>query len=436
MGTDIGGASCEWIELYNGGSDIIDLSTWSIVITNAGNATAKVLDLGEDASQQYAGIAGNGFYLIARSTGACATLAPGLTADWRGNFGNGISNTGAKLELFNGAEKVDSVNAEAGWGVTGGIGGKNPSSGAKETPQYSGGTWIAALPTPRSMNAAVPVDTLPDDHDDASTSTPAVTVGGSTPSIPVASPIIKLYLDPGPSRIVSVGAHTPFEAIVYDGTGKIRNDAEVLWNFGDGGREKGESVSYAYREAGEYSVVVRAKAKSQSAIAMLSVVADAALVRVATTSDTGVVVTNDGDRLVDLSLWKVSTGKKKFTLPEDTVLPPRASLRLASAVTGLPTSTAPVLLFPNGSLASALEQPQASIASIETEQEVVPVAAAPLTLPPYAQYSHAPAVAPQPAAVGAAVPPQGNVILKKDAQSGLGSFLKGLLASVLLFVVP
>lgn len=121
MGTDAGGANCEWIELYNSDSEVVDLSGWTIVITNAGATTPKVIDLGEEESVKYTGIARNGFYLVARNSGACPNLAPATTADWLGSFGNGISNTGAKIELFNGSENVDSVHAQTGWTIAGGM---------------------------------------------------------------------------------------------------------------------------------------------------------------------------------------------------------------------------------------------------------------------------------------------------------------------------
>lgn len=433
MGTDVGGATCEWIELYNSDSSVVDLSNWSIVITNTGSATPKTLDLGEDASVKYTGIAGNGFYVVARNSGACPSLAPGLTADWVGSFGNGISNNGAKIELFNGTELIDSVSSLSGWTE-----GKNTSGEAKQTPQYSAEGWITAVPTPRSLNASLPVETIPDEEE-PDPSDPVVTVGGTTPTTPAASPLIKLYLDPGPDRIVSVGADTPYTATVYDGTGKLRPDADVSWNFGDGGRKSGRSVTYAYREAGEYHMTVRAKTKDRSTIAMLTIVASPADIAIEEVSDRGIVLSNGSDRMLDLSSWRLKAGKKKFVLPEDTVIPPGTSVLLPTLVTELPTSTAPSLLFPNGSLAVAYEvQPEVAGASIEKVQEVVPVPKASVTVPSYVGDSYAPTVATQLAAVGAALPQTGNVFLKGEYTPslwGIGTLVEGILASVASFIV-
>ena len=438
MGTDLGGANCEWIELYNPDPAVVDLSNWSIVITNTGSATPKTINLGEDASVKYTGIAGNGFYVVARSTGSCASLAPGLTADWVGSFGSGISNNGAKIELFNGIEMIDSVSSLSGWTVAEGKGGKNDSGKAKETPQYSGGAWITAPPTPRSLNASAPVETIPEEEEPDPTA-PVVTVGGTTPTTPAASPLIKLYLDPGPDRIVSVGADTPYTATVYDGTGKLRPDADVSWNFGDGGRKSGRSVTYAYREAGEYHMTVRAETKDRSTIAMLSIVASPAEVAIAEVSDRGIVLANGSDRMLDLSSWRLKAGKKKFVLPEDTVIPPGTTVFLPAVVTALPTSSLPTLLFPNGMLAAAYEmQPMVAGASIEKVQEVVPVPKASVIVPSYAEDPYAPvAVADAPVA-GAALPQTGNVFLKGEYTPslwGIGPLFEGILASVASFIV-
>lgn len=442
MGTDLGGANCEWIELYNSDAATVDLSAWSVVITNAGSASSKIIDLSEEGSTKYSGVAGNGFYLIARNSGACPSLVPATTADWLGSFGSGISNTGSTIHLMNGTEEVDEVNAEGGWTVAGGIGGKNTSGSAKQTPQYTSGGWLTALPTPRSVNASVPVDTLPDDHDDdEETSPPVVTIGGATPVTPVASPIIKIYLDPGPDRVVSVGAHTPYKVVVYDGTGRILPSPDVSWNFGDGGNKKGASVEYAYQEAGEYMAIVRATERGQSSVATLTVVADSSEVRVADVSDKGITLVNESGRLLDLSSWKLSNGKKKFTLPKDTALRANSSLLLSPLVTKLATSTKVSLLFPDDSLVTAYTPEQKPIAvaeSIQKEEEALPPAVVTSPPPVYAKEVRAPSAPAQLAAVGAAVLP-GTVLLKEDQPSpwaSFASFFGGIVGSVGSLVVP
>lgn len=435
MGTDVGGASCEWVELFNEGSETVDLSSFTLTIQNAGSATSKVIALNEEGSVEFSGIAGNGYYLIARDSGACSTLAPATSADWLGSFGSGISNTGAILTLSQDGTEVDSIDAEAGW--TGSIGGKNTSGSAKQTPQYTGSAWVTALPTPRSVNATAPVDTLPDDHDEVASSTPVVTIGGSTPLVPAVSPIIKLFVEPGPNRIVPAGADTPYEVVVYDATGKLYPHADVTWSFGDGGHKTGAKVAYAYREPGEYLAVVRAKEKGQSAVGTITVMAQPLLLSVADGEEKGVTLSNHGPTLADLSSWKVKAGKKTFTLPPDTVVPAGKSVILSSVVTRLPTSTPAELLYPNGERVALYtpEQPSEPIAGIEEEQEVVPAVAVPYTVPTYAKDPIAPTAQAQLAAVGAAVSPK--VMLKGEAPplEAIGYFLEDLLASFASFVV-
>lgn len=343
MGTDESG-TCEWIELYNDGDSVVDLSAWTLTVTNPGSA--KVILLGEETSAQYTGIASRGFYLLARKSTSCSPPVADSLVDWLGSFGNGISNEGAKLELSDGASVVDTVDAlEDGWSESG-IGGTNAAP--KKTPQYTGSGWSVAAPTPRATNSAPDEPELEDPEDEEAP--PVVTVGGSAPSLPVEDPIVKLHLASVPSRIVLAGAATPFRAVAYDGTGEVRRDAKVRWSFGDGSARNGAHVQYAYREPGEYTAVVRADVRDGfSATALVSVVVEAPTVRIKEVTEKGVAVENPSERLADLSSWKLRSGTRVFTLPEDTVVAPGKAALLPWAVMRLPTSTDPVLLYPDGS---------------------------------------------------------------------------------------
>jgi hypothetical protein len=351
MGNDgTGGGSCEWIELYNSGDDIVDLTGWSLLITNPGSS--KELFLGGTEDAQFSGIASRGYYFIARETSSCIHAVAAEFIDWLGSFGNGISNEGATLTLKQGGTTADLLQGTAGWKESG-IGGSNTSP--KKTPQYTEQGWHEAAPTPRSANVPKTEPELEDPEPEQGTTTPVVTVGGTAPLVPVPHPIPELHLALVPNRIVSVGAHTPYSAVVYDNTGKIRNDAQVTWSFGDGGREQGRTVRYAYQEPGDYTVAVRATAKGISTISLISVTAAEAAIAIQENNEKGVILQNKSDRIVDLSAWKLRTDKRTFALPEDTVLLPGKSALFPSAITRLATSTVVSLHFPNGKITTSLE---------------------------------------------------------------------------------
>ncbi len=427
MGTDSGGANCEWVELYNESDDIVDLSSWTLRIENAGGATAKDLLLGETASVKYGGIAGRGYYLIARNSGTCGNEFPGEEADWLGSFGSGISNSGAKITLLSGTNEEDVLDSRVGWEVSkGGAGGKNTSP--KETPQWTGSAWLTASPTPRGQNHTAPLPELKEDE--SVTTPPVVTVGGTAPLVPVTHPVPKLYVDGGPARIVIAGAHTPFSALAYDSTGMRHKNADITWSFGEGGSKKGEEVSYAYREPGEYTVVVRARSKGVSAVSFISVVAVASPISISHADGESITLRNDSDDFVDLSFWKIGDAKRAPTLPADTVLAPYANMRFAYETLAHGTVDEPSLRFPNGMRAVSYTQPLETEESIHIvrDTEVTPVAF-------YEEELVAPAGDQEGTPAGAPLPTEESKVVLKEERS-IGNFFRSLVASVASIVVP
>lgn len=342
MGTDQSG-SCEWVELYNTENTVIDLADWTLVITNPGSA--KTIALNESGSVHFSGIAGKGFYLLARKSTSCAPPISESAVDWYGSFGSGISNDGAVLVLKHGTETIDTVDASAGWKQSG-IGGTNTVP--KKTPQYTGSAWLEAAPTPRATNAA-PEQPEIEEPNDEPTAPAEVTVGGTVPQLPVERPTSKLYISAIPSRIIFAKARTPYSAVVYDGTGKLRRDAEVRWAFGDGGARRGERVSYEYEEPGEYLAAVRATVhEGATAVALVPVVANVPDVSLEAITDRGVLLNNESDAVADISGWQLKDKGDTFTIPEDTVIAAGKTTLLPWKVIGFSASSTPVLLYPSG----------------------------------------------------------------------------------------
>lgn len=429
MGTDEGGANCEWIELRNTSEDIVDLSGWTLTIENTGNATPKVIAFNETASVKYSGIAGNGYYLVARDSGTCKDLAPATSADWLGSFGNGISNSGAKLVLKNGTTEESVVDSKTGWEVTkGGIGGKNTAP--KETPQKDGSSWVVASPTPRGPNHAAPLQELPEEDDD--TASPVVTVGGTAPLVPVTNPVAKLYVDGGPSRIVTAGADSAFVAVAYDSVGTLRKNADITWAFGDGGYEKGEEVFYAYKKPGTYTAVVRAKDKGVSAVSLVEVVVVPSDVAVSSVSDDGVTLTNATSHLLDLSGWKLSSGTKTVRLPADTVIAGGASAFFPYDTLRIASSSSIALKFPSGRVAYAYVQPEGVQEELYPMQETEPAPALAIAPRTYAKEAVSAPAKEASLTLAGARPSEETVVLKDDTSflGGVGSLMASVFSSV------
>ncbi len=131
-------ASNEWIELFNSGSDTVDINGWILRIEGK-----KVKDITLKNS-----IVAGGYYFIERTDD---TTLPNISADLITSFGAGLSNSGTTIVLLNtqGLE-IDRVNGNDNWKIGGKIAGNNTT---KETAQRSGGLWVTAHATPGAVNA-------------------------------------------------------------------------------------------------------------------------------------------------------------------------------------------------------------------------------------------------------------------------------------------
>ena len=335
MGTAVdNGSFCEWVELANDGLESVSLSGW----------TLKTLDAGMSVTL-LGSIDAGGFYLLERATpSACPDPVPGVDADLARSFGGGLSNAGEVLILADSGVEIDRIDASGGWeGVIGG------DSAQKYTAQRNGSSWVTAVATPRASNAT------------ESIAAPAATSSGAAASTKkvTGNPVPTLYIETGGDRIVSTKAHTRYHPIVYDSTGEHVKHPYVTWSFGDGERRIGPDTEHAYREPGEYLVVVRAQEHYSNGTASFIVTADPADIRIALLSEKGVSLENRDTRILDLSRYLLTAGKEKFRIPEDTRILPGRTVIFPPEVTGLSTTTASMeLRYPSGEVAHSYPEAQ------------------------------------------------------------------------------
>ncbi|HWH16700.1 MAG TPA: lamin tail domain-containing protein [Candidatus Paceibacterota bacterium] len=322
MGTDVptNAHYCEWVELYNEGTETVSLSGWRLATADGGMSVSLS-----------GNIPGSGYFVIERYTAnACPDPVPGAS-DFSGPFGSGLSNAGEVLVLTHSGTEVDRVDASSGWEDA--VGG---SASEKYTAQRAGSSWVTAAPTPGAENAAVSVAV-----EEETTS-----ASGSSGKKAV-NPVAQLYLDTGGERTVSTHAHTPYRATVYDSDSRLRQHPYITWAFGDGSKGIGKEVSHKYEAPGEYLVVVRAQDGYSHGTHSFTVVVNDALVTVSGGTDQGVLLKNGNTRVVDLSRWVLASGKDTYRLPEGTSLLPGRTVLFPASVTGLATSSA-ALYYPDG----------------------------------------------------------------------------------------
>lgn len=346
MGTTVS-ANAEWIELFNNETTAIDLTGWNLV---AGNGTPSISLAGS--------IPAGGYFLLERTSDASV---PSVSANQI--YTGALTNSGTTLTLTNVSSSViNQVDGGANW-VN--IGGDNAS---KETAQRTNTGWQTAAATPGAINAGV---TNSSGGTESATTTQSVSGGGS-PAEYIPVPTLRIF--DGGTRTVSSDADTAFTAVVYDGKGNRRNDALVIWSFGDGVRKTGSSVFHAYHEQGEYAVVVHATtADGGDALSEVIVTVKDASILVSSVSARGIALTNDSGRTINLSLWRLSADGKEFKIPEDTQILSKRTVLFSSKVTGLQTVYSASLLYPNGEIAATFpkksnEQLSVPVASYEERQ--------------------------------------------------------------------
>lgn len=368
--------NAEWIELMNTGSETVNLAGYKVV-SSTGSPSITISG----------SITSGGYYLLMRTS---MNLISGVTADQA--YTGALSNAGATLVLQDASGTiVDEVIGGTNWSS---IGGDNTS---KKTAQRSGNGWVTATPTPGTSNVVQEEDeeeSGPDPVEEPEATTTQTTIGGSSATSGAgvyAFP--KLYISAGPSREVVAFADTPFRAFVFDEESRPRRDARITWSFGDGSRRDGPSVRHAYQAPGEYLVVVRAAHREATAIRTLTVTVAPADVAVTDLSDAGIMLTNHGDDVLDLSYWKFEALGKRFTIPEDTALLPGHEVLFPASVTRLATSTKEVsLTYPSGRVAASYAPIPPSVPySGKQLRSVTPIA-----VPPPSEPVEAPEAAPRP----------------------------------------
>jgi len=312
MGT-LASANDEWIELFNDGSDAVDLSGWSLAA-----------DDGEPSITLSGTIDAGGFFLLERTDD---TSVPDIAADkiYSGN----MANTGETFVLRDSSDSVaDTVPGGTNWEN---VGGDNTSKNTAQ--RQSDNTWITGVPTPRAEN-----------------STENIPVGGSsggssggakksnTPKVTGAYKQ-QVFAYAGEDTNTVVGADVFFEGVAVNEYNNNLNHPRFDWTFGDGEQRTGEKVTHIFHEPGVYTVVLRVWHDNQRAEDTMLVYAFPPEVRitdVAWGDDGFVEIQNGSARDLDISGWKLRGRRfdnerrlKTFTFPDGTRIGPGMTVRFS-----------------------------------------------------------------------------------------------------------
>ena len=361
----VGGASDEWIELYNPDATAVDLSGFAIVADDG------------SPSIPLSGTIGAFAYVLIERTNDSAV--PNVTADIVTSFGNGLSNGGETLRLKN-AQSID-IDVVVGGTDWGNIGGNNTT---KETAQRTSNSWITGSPTPRAMNIAQAGEVL------GSTSKGTTqTIGNTSENAPPApTPVSKSTspagLYPRKNIVVEAGddrrAFTGFQTTFTGSSSGLYNEAldraTYRWNFGDGATGDERVSTHRYQFAGEYVATLEVFWSTYRVSDRLTVTVlnpDVIIGKVVGGESGFIELINLTSREIDLSGWVLSGAGPAASF----VLPPNSTV-LANKKFVLPNSTSGighrdmhiVLAYPHGGIASEWrESGSVGVVPKESKQE-------------------------------------------------------------------
>ncbi len=335
MGTTVSSTN-EWIELYNDGTNEVDLDGWVIVAEDGSpNITINSANNSVIGAKKY--------YLIERTNDS---TVPDVTADFVAAFGSGLSNSGEKLSLKkpDGAI-VETLDYKTGWPA-----GDNTT---KQTMQRAGGSWITAVATPKSVNAGA--SSVPDTNSNVNNTSSS---GASSSSESVKKEIVPLKpkISIITNKISTTNIATSFDAIYTSTTNTPIVFGYFVWSMGDGTTysfTQQKKFTHVYQYPGDYYINVAYFNNnwSEDPIIETSIIVhveNAGLTVAVLGTDGTITLKNNTDQDVSLSKWQIYEGSVAYTFPYGMFLMANKSIVISAKVTGFNGSQIPALYYPSG----------------------------------------------------------------------------------------
>lgn len=321
----------EWVEVYNSGTQDIDLSTWFFYegnvfhkltalkgsILGAGSYAIIVDSVAEVVAEysDYTGLIFDSVFSL-NNTGETISMANSqkeIVDTFTYNADMGANNNGQSLQITNG----EVITAGPTFGET-----NKTESEIVETEKE---TTVASSTTSGSTSNSSSRDL---------THTQQVSVTNYVPTSP-------FKIGAGRDRVVSIHAPIDFEAYVS----KTENKPSFKWNFGDFSTDTGRKVEHIYRDTGAYQVVLEGKSKDYIGISRTEVSVIEPVLEI-TRSTTSIDIHNKANQEINLGYFVVNFEEEKKGIPKNTIVSGGATIRM-------PVATSTVLQsfeYPDGTI--------------------------------------------------------------------------------------
>ncbi len=305
-------ANHEWIELYNSGSEVINVDGWTL--NDGVNLNINLIG----------SVPSNSYVVLERSSEESAPSSAFLI------YTGALVNSGVTLTLRNStSEIVDQVSGGESWQS---IGGDNTT---KETAQYTTKGWVTDVATPGKVNrtgrveVTVPSAVVPKTKTDSvnSSSNKIVSVE-KTKTVMLGNSESVLQLSTDIQDVAYVNQIIPFKVMSTGVGNTINNSLVYTWNFGDTYTTIGSTPEHSYAYPGTYVVTVNAKfAKNNQTIRKEITILPVSF-SITKNDDGDIQIQNDSPYDVDISGYVVR-GLKDVVFPVDTIILPKSTITIA-----------------------------------------------------------------------------------------------------------
>jgi hypothetical protein len=318
----------EWIEVYNAGTQSVDISTWYL---HENNIFHKL-------------VATRGSILPAGSYAILADSIPEVLAEYSEYIGLifdsvfSLNNTGETISMANPQkELVDTLT------YTSEIGANNDGNSL----QMNNGSLITAGPTFGIVNktqAEPPiVDTKESATSTSTTKTPTSrdSTHNQQEGVSTYTPSADFKVGAGRDRIVSINTPIDFEAYIS----KSDIQPKYTWNLGDFDTDSGKKIDHIYRHVGTYEVVLEAKTKEYTGISRTEVQVVEPELDIAT-STSGISLHNKSKQELNIGGFVFGFIKDSFAIPRNTIITGGGTITLDIATSTVLQS----FDYPNGEI--------------------------------------------------------------------------------------
>lgn len=323
----------EWIELYNSGTESIDLSGYKFFEANSNHGLT--LEEGDKS------ISPSGYAVIVQDKVKFKTDYPNFSGSiFRASFS--LNNEGEALSIKD--PDLNVVDSYSYLPTTGGI-------GDGKSLQKVSGTWVSGVPTPGAVNASTNTNienTNNNQNTNSANQTSSNTTSNTSTSSGGGTNISqnkKIETNILVSSFGFINIPITFDAKTTGTSGEDLHYGKYYWNFGDG-TSLDQDVIYAnkflhtFYYPGEYEIRLEYYGNPYSitptavdTFTIKVIPASIIISSVGEANDFFIELTNDTEYNADISNWYLSTSNKTFVFPKNTFLQSKKKMILSSKIT-------------------------------------------------------------------------------------------------------